>query len=505
MRFGLRKNAARSETAIRDPLPASQRPKAAPASIGAVPEKTPPRLALSLSGFAFSFDHQSYGRKRYSMKIAIFGLGYVGTVSAACLARDGHEVVGVDVNPQKVEMINDGRTPIIEPGLAGLIQAGVQAGRLRATTAAAEAVAATELALVCVSTPSRPNGDLDASYLDKVAAEIGAAIAAVHHRYTVVVRSTALPGTMRDRVIPLLEEAAGGRAGEDFGVCYHPEFLREGSAIDDYDDPPKIVIGAEDEASRAALERVCQGQGAQRFHTSIEEAEMLKDVDDCWHALKVAFANEFGRVCHAQGIDGRRIMSMFAQDTKLNVSAKYLRPGYAFGGSCLPKDLRAVGYLGRNRLDLSLPVLEAIMPSNEVQIEAGFKLIAEAGSRKVGLVGLSFKPETDDLRESPLVTLAERLIGKGYQLRIYDPAVNLAKLVGANRDYIERAIPHVSELLVPSLEALLDHAETVVIGHGADVAERLQGDLGTGKTVVDLVGLLWERRSDGDSYRGIGW
>jgi len=439
------------------------------------------------------------------MKIAVFGLGYVGTVSAACLARDGHQVIGVDVNPQKVEMIASGRTPIIEPGLAALVQNGVQEGRLSATESAAEAVATTDLALICVSTPSKPNGDLNDGYLAKVAEEIGDCLRGQDRRYTVVVRSTALPGTMRDRVIPRLEKHAGGKAGADFGVCYHPEFLREGSAIYDYDEPPKIVIGADDEASRDALELIYQGQKAERLNTSIEEAELLKYVDNCWHALKVAFGNEFGRICHALDIDGRRIMSMFAQDTKLNISSKYLRPAYAFGGSCLPKDLRAVNYLGRNRLDLSLPILESIIPSNQVHVEAGYELVVEAGNRRVGMVGLSFKPETDDLRESPLVTLAERLIGKGYQLRIYDPSVNLAKLVGANRNYIEQTIPHIAELLVPSLDDLLSHAETLVIGHAADVGERLTEKGGEQRTIVDLAGLFWDRQSDDQDYRGIGW
>ncbi|MEZ5933591.1 MAG: nucleotide sugar dehydrogenase [Alphaproteobacteria bacterium] len=439
------------------------------------------------------------------MKIAVFGLGYVGTVSSACLARDGHAVVGVDVNPQKTDMVNRGQTPIIEPGLAELIKTGVRHGTLKATKSAQEAVEATDLAIVCVSTPSRPNGDLDDSYLVRVSEEIGEAIRGLNRRYTVVVRSTALPGTMRERVIPRLEERAGGRAGVDFGVCYHPEFLREGSAIEDYDQPPKIVIGADDEASRDALERVYQGQEAQRLATSIEEAELLKYVDNCWHALKVAFGNEFGRICHELGIDGRRIMSMFAQDTKLNISPKYLRPGYAFGGSCLPKDLRAVTYLGRNRLDLSLPILEAIMPSNAVHTETGYDLVAEAGHREVGMVGLSFKPETDDLRESPMVTLAERLIGKGYHLRIYDPSVNLAKLVGANRSYIEQAIPHIAELLVPTYDDLLAHARTIVIGHGADVADRLRNGVGRTHTIVDLAGIVWDRQTDDRHYRGIGW
>ncbi len=439
------------------------------------------------------------------MKIAIFGLGYVGTVSAACLARDGHHVVGVDVNPQKVAMIADGRTPIIEPGLADLVQSGVQEGRLTATESAVEAVGATDLALICVSTPSRPNGDLDDGYLAKVAEEIGTCMRGRDQRYTVVVRSTALPGTMRSRVIPLLEQHADAAAGTDFGVCYHPEFLREGTAIDDYDQPPKIAIGADDEASRDMLERIYQGHGAERLHTSIEEAELLKYVDNCWHALKVAFGNEFGRVCHALNIDGRRIMDMFTQDTKLNISPKYLRPAYAFGGSCLPKDLRAVNYLARNRLDLSLPILESIIPSNQVHVDAGYELVVEAGNRAVGMVGLSFKPETDDLRESPLVTLAEKLIGKGYQLRIYDPSVNLAKLVGANRDYIEQTIPHIAELLVPTLDDLLEHADTVVIGHGADVTERLRNDLGDDRAVVDLVGLFWDKQTDDQAYRGIGW
>lgn len=439
------------------------------------------------------------------MKIAVFGLGYVGTVSAACLARDGHDVIGVDVNAQKTEMVGRGLTPIIEPGLAELIKSGVRNGNLKATVSAKEAVEATDLAIICVSTPSRLNGDLDDSYLVRVAEEIGESLCGLGRRYTVVVRSTALPGTMRDRVIPRLEERAEGQAGVDFGVCYHPEFLREGSAIEDYDQPPKIVIGADDDASRDALECVYQGQDAQRLHTSIEEAELLKYVDNCWHALKVAFGNEFGRICHGLGVDGRRVMSMFAQDTKLNISPNYLRPGYAFGGSCLPKDLRAVTYLGRNRLDLSLPILEAIMPSNAVHTEVGYDLVAEAGHREVGLVGLSFKPDTDDLRESPMVTLAERLIGKGYQLRIYDPSVNLAKLVGANRSYIEQAIPHIAELLVPTYDDLLAHAKTIVIGHGADVADRLRDGVGEERTTVDLAGIVWDRQTDDRRYRGIGW
>ncbi len=439
------------------------------------------------------------------MKIAVFGLGYVGTVSAACLARDGNEVIGVDINPQKTEMINAGHTPIIEPRLGEMIDAAVKSSRLTATQNAEEAVAATDMAVVCVSTPSQPNGNLDDRHLAKVAEEIGASMRGLNRRYTVVVRSTALPGTMREKIIPLLEEHAGGRAGEDFGVCYHPEFLREGSAIDDYDQPPKIVIGSEDDASRDALERVYVNQDVQRIYTTIEEAELLKYIDNCWHALKVAFGNEFGRICHKLGVDGRRVMSMFVQDTKLNISPKYLQPGYAFGGSCLPKDLRAMTYLGRNRLDLSLPVLDSIMASNAVHIEAGLDLVREAGHREVGLVGLSFKPETDDLRESPLVTLAERLIGKGYQLRIYDPSVSLAKLMGGNKSYIEQAIPHIAELLVPKVDDLLAHAKTVVIGHRADVAEKLAVLQSEDHAIVDLAGLLWDRQTDNQGYLGIGW
>jgi len=440
------------------------------------------------------------------MNLAIFGLGYVGTVSAACLARNGHKVVGVDVNPQKVEMIADGRAPIVEPQLQDLIKNGVRSGCLKATTNVEEAIAETDVALICVSTPSLPNGDLNSQFLETVAGEIGQCLAGLQRRYTVVVRSTALPGTMRQSFIPVLEERSGKSTGSDIGICYHPEFLREGSAVEDYDNPPKVVIGADDPESRAVLEQLYQDCSAEILNATIEEAEMLKYVDNSWHALKVAFANEFGRLCHDTGIDGRRIMSMFCSDTQLNISTKYLRPGFAFGGSCLPKDLRAITYHARNRHDLKLPVLESILPSNEIQIDAGYQLIVDAGHRNVGMVGLSFKPETDDLRESPLVTLAERLIGKGYNLRIFDPTVNLAKLTGANRHYIERTIPHIAELLLPTLDDLDAHAETIIIGHAAGIGnERLSKLASTEKSVIDLAGLFWDMRSDDGTYRGIGW
>ena len=432
-------------------------------------------------------------------------MGYVGTVSTACLTRAGHDVIGVDVNPHKVELVAGGRSPIVEPDLASLLQAGVASGRLRTTMEAAHAVAASDLALICVSTPPRPNGDFDPEHLETVAEQIGHCLRARATRYTVAVRSTALPGTMRTRVIPRLESRSGRVSGRDFGVCYHPEFLREGSAVADYDDPPKIIIGTDDEASGAALDELYRDSAAPVFRTGLEEAELLKYVDNSWHALKVTFANEIGRLCQSLHLDSQRLMALFAADMKLNISAHYLRPGFAFGGSCLPKDLRALTYLARNRHDLSLPMLDAIMASNQVHIQAGYELVAQAGRRRVGMIGMSFKAGTDDLRGSPLVTLAEMLIGKGYLLRIYDPAVNLSQLIGTNRDFIEARIPHLGELLVPDVETLLEHAETVVIGHGIQIGEKLSAAMHADVKIVDLVGVLRGRPGPAGSYFGLGW
>jgi GDP-mannose 6-dehydrogenase len=437
------------------------------------------------------------------MRISVFGLGYVGAVSAACLAGDGHQVVGVDPQPVKVDLLNQGRSPVIEAGVGELVAAGVAEGRLRATAACAEAVQASDLGLVCVGTPSQANGSLDLAYLCRVGEEIGAALRERDGFFVVVVRSTVLPGTTEEVLVPVLERASGKRAGHGFGVCVNPEFLREGSAVHDFHHPPKVVVGAADERSRRLVTPVMERPGAPTVQTEVRLAEMAKYADNAWHALKVAFANEIGSLAKAQGIDGRRVMEVFCADTKLNLSPAYLKPGFAFGGSCLPKDVRALVYRGRG-LDLDLPLLNAVLPSNRQQLERAFQLIVGADHRRIGVLGLAFKAGTDDLRESPMVDLVERLLGKGYDLRVYDSNVNLAKLVGANRDYILNQIPHISNLMVATVDELLDHAQTVVVGTDDAAFRAAVEQVRPGQRVVDLARVV-DEPGGRDGYDGICW
>jgi GDP-mannose 6-dehydrogenase len=433
------------------------------------------------------------------MRVSVFGLGYVGAVSAACLAADGHTVVGVDTNPLKVDLLNHGRSPVVEAGLAELIRAGVDAGRLRATTDCVEAVGNTELGFVCVGTPSRSNGSLDLTHLRRVAEDIGQALRWVQTPFVVVVRSTVLPGTTREVVLPTLQRLAG----RSVPACVNPEFLREGSAVHDFLEPAKVVIGALDEDVRAVVTAVAARPGAALVQTDLELAEMAKYTDNAWHALKVAFANEIGSLAKAQGLDGQRVLEVLCADRKLNLSAAYLRPGFAFGGSCLPKDVRALRYQGRS-LDLDLPVLNAILPSNQQQLDRAFQLVTDAGARQIGVLGLAFKAGTDDLRESPMVEVVERLIGKGYDIRIFDGNVNLAKLVGANRSFILEQIPHIADLLVASIDQVVEHARTLVIGNNDAAFREVAASPPAGRRIVDLVHIV-DRRSDGNGYGGICW
>jgi GDP-mannose 6-dehydrogenase len=437
------------------------------------------------------------------MKIAVLGLGYVGTVSAGCLAQQGHDVLGVDPEPRKVDLINSGKSPIIEKDIGGIIERQVAAGRLAATTDVIDAVQRSDLALICVGTPSRPNGDIELKYIRRVCEEIGTAMR--HHQGApaVVIRSTMLPGTMREVVIPTLESFSGRRAGAEFGVCINPEFLREGTSVHDYFHPPKTVIGELNQASGNLVASLYAHLDAPMVRTDIETAEMVKYADNCWHALKVGFANEIGNICKGLGVDGHRVMDIFCQDTKLNLSPYYLKPGFAFGGSCLPKDLRALLYKAKT-LDLSLPILASILPSNEQQIERGVRTVIEKGRRKVGVLGFSFKAGTDDLRESPVVELTERLIGKGYELKIFDSNVNIAKIHGANRDYILNHIPHISRLMVSSIEEVMAHAETIIIGNSAPEFREVPQRLSHGQSVIDLVRIT-ESRSVAGLYEGICW
>ena len=433
------------------------------------------------------------------MRISVFGLGYVGAVSAACLAADGHTVLGVDTNPVKVDLLNQGHAPVIEAGLGELIEEGVRTGRLCATTDCDAAVSGTDLAFICVGTPSNGNGSLNLTYLRRVAGEIGQAIQRRRSPIVVVIRSTVLPGTTRQVLLPELERAAG----LPVAVAVYPEFLREGTAIRDYHEPPKVVIGAIDNAVLDLVTPIAARRGAPLVQTDLELAEMVKYADNAWHALKVTFANEIGSLAKAQGLDGQRVMDIFCADTKLNLSPVYLRPGFAFGGSCLPKDVRALRYQGR-ALDLDLPVLNAILPSNAQQLDRAFQLVADAGARQVGVLGLAFKAGTDDLRESPMVEVVERLIGKGYDVSIYDANVSLAKLVGANKSYILEQIPHISDLMASSIDEVLDHARTLVIGNNDPAFREVAESPRPGQRVVDLIRVV-DRRSDGDGYDGICW
>ena len=442
-------------------------------------------------------------RRGHTVRISIFGLGYVGTVSAGCLAEAGHEVVGVDPVGTKVDLINAGKSPIIEADIGEIVAAAVKAGRLRATSDQDLAIRETDLSFVCVGTPSQTNGNLDLTYIRRVCELIGEALKHKPGRHTVVIRSTILPGTMEELVIPVLEAHSGKKAGVDFGVCNNPEFLREGSAVRDFNCPPKTVIGELDSASGDILAELYAKLEAPLIRTDIQTAEMVKYVDNSWHALKIGFANEIGNLCKSLSIDAQEVMTIFCKDKKLNISSAYLKPGFAFGGSCLPKDLRALAYTAKMR-DLQLPIVTSILPSNELQVARGLQLIMENGPRRIGVLGFSFKAGTDDLRESPMIEVIERLIGKGYDLRIFDKNVSIARLVGANRDFILNRIPHISRLMVGSIDAVLEYAETVVIGNldpdFCGVPERLHA----GQRLVDFVRIT-NRRSENGKYDGICW
>lgn len=438
------------------------------------------------------------------MRIAIFGLGYVGCVSAACLAKAGHHVVGVDVNPVKVDSINAGRSPIIEENMDRLVRESVAHGRLQATLSAEAAVTGSDVSLVCVGTPSRDNGSLDLRFIENVSQDIGQALAGRDAYHVVAVRSTVLPGTIEECVIPVLEANSDGRVGTDFGVCANPEFLREGSAVDDFYSPPFTLIGQWDERSGDAVAALYQTIDAPVERTDVRTAEMVKYVSNAYHALKITFANEVGNIAHRLDVDSHEVMRIFALDTKLNISAAYLKPGYAFGGSCLPKDLRALLYAAKHA-DVDVPVLQAISGSNELQARRGVEMVMHTGKKRVGILGLSFKAGTDDLRESPMVYLVETLLGKGYDIKIYDRNVSLARLVGANKRYIEQFIPHISSLMSTSLEEVVEHAEVLVIGNRSVAFGEVIERLFNGHHVIDLVHLPVDLDRVGQGYRGICW
>jgi len=435
------------------------------------------------------------------MKITVFGMGYVGCVSAACLADHGHQVVGVDVDETKVALVNEGRSPIIEPGLEELIQGGVESGSL---VAACRASSLGDVALVCVGTPSNENGSLGLNHMIKVIGEIGELLAAESTFVVIAIRSTVLPGTVQDAIIPLLETKSGKVCGRDFGVCMNPEFMRETTAVKDFADPPFTVIGSHDDRTTSRMAEAYSRVNAPVERTSIREAEMIKYACNAFHATKVCFANEIGNLAKQLGVDSHRVMDILCQDTKLNLSPYYLKPGFAFGGSCLPKDLRAILYKAR-QVDVDLPMLGSLLESNRKHLELAFKMVHRTGKSSVGVLGLSFKAGTDDLRESPIVSLTESLIGKGYRVKVYDEEVTLSKIRGANRRYIEQTIPHISSLMSSSLEDVIQSSEVVLVSKkGRQFAEALQ-NLSDGRIVIDLVRLFAPSTGRPHLYEGICW
>lgn len=438
------------------------------------------------------------------MKIGIFGLGYVGCVTAACLASDGNEVVGIDVNPLKVEMINAGKSPIIEPDLDKLITAGRESGRLRASLDHAEVVRTSDISLICVGTPSNDNGSLKLDYVQNVCRQIGEALRGKDGYHVVVVRSTVLPGTVEEKLIPILEQASGRKAGVDFGVCMNPEFLREGSAIKDYYQPSLVMIGEIDPRSGDTLQPIYAPVTAPLIRSNIRTAEMVKYTCNAFHAMKIVFANEIGTIAKSNGVDGQQVMDIISKDKQLNISTAYLRPGFAFGGSCLPKDLRAILYRAKE-LDVEAPMLGSLLQSNQRHVQAGIHMVEKTRKHRIGVLGLSFKAGTDDVRESPTITLIETLIGRGYQVRIYDDKIQLARLIGANKTFLEKEIPHITTLMCPTIEELVEQSEVLVVANGSAEFRQVPGMLKEDQILIDLIGIAKGVEDLDSRYEGICW
>jgi GDP-mannose 6-dehydrogenase len=438
------------------------------------------------------------------MRISIFGLGYVGAVSLACLARDGHTVTGVDVDRTKLDMISSGRSPIVEEGIQELMQEVVRSGRVSVTDDSRKAVLETDVSFVCVGTPSSPNGSQDLTAILRLAEQLGQALREKTTFHTIVVRSTVQPGTVEGRIQPLLESHSGKRSGVDFGLCFQPEFLREGSSIRDYDNPPFTVIGSNSEESTRIVRELFGHLPCEFLSTRIREAEALKMACNAFHALKITFANEIGRISQSLQVDSHEVMRLLCKDTRLNISTAYMRPGFAFGGSCLPKDLRALTYLARTN-DVNVPLLSSLLASNRVHIDHAIDRVLRSGSRKIGMLGLAFKTGTDDLRESPLVTVAKRLIGEGCELRIYDPEVQLSRLLGANRRYIEENIPHIGSLLCSDIGAMIEPSQVIIVGVlTRELNAKLLKLCRPDQYVLDLVNMP-DRQDLRARYEGVCW
>ena len=438
-----------------------------------------------------------------SLSISLFGLGYVGSVSAACFAHMGHKVTGVDISKTKVEMLDSGRSPVIEARMDELVAQANKSCRLHATTDSIAAVLASDVSFVCVGTPSLKSGKLDLSHVEHVSREIGTALKQKKAFHTVVLRSTVLPGTTETLMIPAIESTSEKKHGTDFAVCYNPEFMREGSAVGDFLQPPYTILGSQNPGHLLAMRELYKEVPAATFETSIRVAEMVKYVSNLYHAVKVGFANEVGTLCKHLGVETDQVTKIFMSDTKLNISSAYLAPGFAFGGSCLPKDLRAITYRGKE-LDLELPLLESLMLSNAQHVDRAVEAVLATGKRKIAMLGLSFKAGTDDLRESPQVQLIKRLLGEGCQVKIWDKDVSLGRLAGSNRQYIEEVIPHIGSLLSADMPEVLQGGEVVIVGTKIERAE-LGKLLAPGQIVIDLVNLDPARRPEAKAYQGICW
>lgn len=437
-------------------------------------------------------------------KISVFGLGYVGAVSLACLARDGHDIVGVDIDPNKLELLRRGQAPIVETGIQELTRAVMQSGSVRVTDSVRDAILATDLSFVCVGTPAGPNGNQDLSAITRIAEQIGEVLPEKASRHIIVIRSTVKPGTIEEVIQPAIERTSGLKAGRDFSLCFQPEFLREGTSIDDYDHPPLTVVGTDDPYAVSVLKSVFGHLPCEFVHTSVRTAEMLKYACNAFHAVKVTFANEIGRISQAMGVDPHEVMRMLCMDRQLNISPAYLKPGFAFGGSCLPKDLKALLYAAKIK-DVELPMLANVLPSNVAHIEHAIETVLSTGKRSVGMIGLSFKSGTDDLRESPFVVMAERFIGKGLQLCIYDPQVNVARLIGANRRFIQETIPHIASLMSTDLEKLIKESDVLVVAMKTpEVISALEAHTRPDQILLDLA-VLPNRDAFAAQYQGMCW
>lgn len=438
------------------------------------------------------------------MKISIFGLGYVGAVSMACLARDGHQVIGVDIDEAKLALLRDGHSPIVEDGIFDLMESVMKSGRVTVSPDANAAIKDSDLSFFCVGTPSKMNGDQDLSAMTQLAEQVGRALASKDTHHTIVVRSTVQPGTIESVITPILVDKSGKTPGDGFSICFQPEFLREGTSIHDYDNPPMTVVGSSDEQAGKKVRELFGHLPCEFIETDIRTAESLKYACNSFHAVKISFANEIGRICQSLGADSQGVMNVLCEDKQLNISRAYLRPGYAFGGSCLPKDLRALLYMAKNN-DVDVPMLSSLLPSNRIHMEHALDFLLRNGNRSVGVIGLSFKSGTDDLRESPLVSLVEQLLGKGMQVRIYDPEVQLSRLIGANKRYIDEAIPHIGDLMCDSLAAAVGDAGAVVLGlNDEQLQEELIERNRPEQYVLDLVGMKTPDRIRGE-YQGICW